>query len=116
MDDLKSILAHNEGKLPDDMLIAYLEGVLPPEQQHEIEKWLSEEGMESDAIEGLKTLPHADTLHTVNRLNNRLKKELAHRKRSRRYIKEGPWSYLAVVVILLLVVLAYIVLRMVAKR
>ena len=116
MDDLKHILAQNEGKLPDDMLLAYIEGALPPEQQHEIEMWLGQEGMESDAIEGLRSLSPAETRNTVTRLNHRLKKAITVRKRSRRYIKEGPWSYLAVIVILLLVVLAYIVLRMVVKK
>lgn len=116
MNDLKHILAQNEGKLPDDMLLAYIEGTLPPEQQHEIEAWLGQEGMESDAIEGLRSLSPDETRNATARLNHKLKKALTNRKRGRKYIKEGPWSYLAVIVILLLVVLAYIVLRMVVKK
>jgi anti-sigma factor RsiW len=115
MDNIKDILANNEGKLPEEMLLAYLEGKLPPEQQYEVEQWLSEEGMESDAVDGLQQLPHNDTRRTVDRLNHRLK-DLTDKKRKRRYIKENPWAWLAITVILLLVVLAYLVIRMAVKK
>jgi len=116
MDDIKNILAHNDGKLPEDMLLAYLEGALPAEQQHEVEQWLGEEGMESDAIEGLKTISPHDAKHAVSRLNHRLRKQLAGRKSRRKYIKETPLSWLAIVIILLLVALGYIIVRMAVKR
>ena len=62
MSELDDILKNgNKGKLPEEMLMAYLEGRLNPEQQREVEAWLAAEGMESDGVDGLKELPAAET-------------------------------------------------------
>lgn len=116
MSDLKDILQDGMGKLPEDKLLAYLEGRLSPEEQHEVEQWLGDEGMESDAVEGLKNMQPAETRDTIDRINHALRKQLMPKKRKRRQIKDNPWAVQAVVIILLLIILAYIVIRIATKK
>lgn len=113
MSELDDILNNdNKGKLPEELLQAYLEGRLSPEQQREVETWLSEEGMESDAVEGLKELPARDTKQLVDRLNYNLHHELAKKKRRHSTIKDNQWAWLAILVVLMLCVLGFVVIKM----
>ena len=112
MSEAKDIWSNNEGRLPEDRLMAYLEGKLSPEEQHEVERWLAEEGMESDALEGLKTLEPGETKKIAHRLNYNLRNELAGKKRRSKQIADNQWSWLAVLIILLLAVAAYMVIRL----
>jgi anti-sigma factor RsiW len=98
-------------KLSEDKLMAYLEGKLPPSEQHNVEQWLSEEGMESDALEGLRSLRPEDTLHAVDRLKHGLRKKLTGKRHKRKALITNPVTFVAIVVILLLAAIAYIVLR-----
>ncbi|MBS1687392.1 MAG: hypothetical protein JSS96_01605 [Bacteroidetes bacterium] len=116
MNDLNDILREDKGKLPEDKLLAYLEGRLSPEEQHEVEQWLGKEGMEGDALEGLKSIPLGETKDAVDRINHELRKQLIPKKRKRRQIKDNPWAVQAVVIILLLIILAYIVIRIAIKK
>lgn len=102
-----------KGKLPEDKLLAYLEGRLSPEEQHEVEAWMAEEGMSTDALDGLQELPAAETRDIVNRLNHNLRTELTTKDRRRtKAIKDNPIAWLAVLIILILCIAAYIVLRL----
>ena len=113
MTDFKDILSNNKGKLPEEKLLAYLEGRLSPGEQHEVEQWLAEEGMESDALEGLKNLQPTETKDAVSHINNRLIKALLDKRhKRRRQIVNNPWSWLAIFIILVLIVLAYMIIRM----
>jgi anti-sigma factor RsiW len=106
-----------KGRLPEEQLMAYLEGRLSPGEQQEVEAWLAEEGMESDALEGLQELSASETRKTVSRLNQQLQHQLAGQKRSRgRYFRDDKWGWLAVIIVLLLVVLAYVVIRAIVQR
>ena len=118
MSDLKDILGNDpQGKLPEDKLMAYLEGRLSAEEQREVESLLSQEGFESDAVEGLKSINTADTKAAVDQLNHNLRKELLSRRpKRRRQIKDNPWALLAIGLTLLLVILAYFVIKMVIKQ
>src|SRR5690606_16756437 len=53
MKELKDIWQEEEGsgRLLEEQLLSYLEGRLPPEAQHEVERFLADEGLESDALE-----------------------------------------------------------------
>lgn len=116
MSELKDIWQDNKGKLPEDKLMAYLEGRLTPEEQHEVEQWLTEEGMESDAMDGLKELQPTEAKFVTDRLNHTLKKQLLPQKRKRREIKNLGGTIQAVVIILLLIILAYIIIRLAVKK
>lgn len=116
MSELDDIwMNEHKGRLPEDMLMAYLEGRLTPEQQHEVEAWLAEEGMEGDAVEGLKELPAAETKQLVTRLNQNLHHQLAKKKRKHKPIINNQWAWLAVLIVLLLCILGYILIRAIPK-
>lgn len=117
MDELNNILSDDHGKLPEDKLMAYLEGKLSAAEQHEVEAWLAEEGMESDALEGLQQLAPTEARQTTARLNNELRKMINGKKqRRKKQIRHTPWSWVAIIIVLLLVILAYVVLRLSAKQ
>lgn len=97
----------------DDKLAAYLEGRLSAAEQHEVEEWMNDEGMESDAIEGLKTLQTAEIKHSVSRINTQLNSNLAKNKRKRRQPKPNQVTWIAILIILLLVVVAYLVIKLI---
>ena len=115
MSDKDDILSFDRGKgnnkLSEEKLMAYFEGKLSPAEQHEVEQWLADEGMESDAMEGLRNIKPEETRRAVNRLNHQLRKTIVSKKRGRRPLKQDQFTWVAVVIILLLVVLAYIVIR-----
>jgi ferric-dicitrate binding protein FerR (iron transport regulator) len=115
MSDPNDILSFDRGKgnnkLSEDKLMAYLEGKLSPAEHHEVEQWLAEEGMESDALEGLRALQPTETKHSVNRLNHNLRKTLLHKKRKRRPLKTDHIAWIAILIILLLIVVGYLVIR-----
>lgn len=112
MSEQSNIWNHGQNKLTEDMLQAYFEGKLSAEQQHEVEMWLSEAGMEADALEGLQTLPSNETRDIAGKLNKELQQQLRKKPRRRtKAIKENYWGWVAIAVILLLCVLAYVVLH-----
>lgn len=116
MAELNDILDNGKGKLPEDKLMAYLQGKLSPEEQHEVEAWLAEEGMEADALEGLKELPVSETGNLVNKLNYQLRTELKKKARRRHTpIAENKWTWLAIIIILLLSIAGYAILRLSTK-
>jgi hypothetical protein len=98
-------------KLSEEQLMQYLDGKLPADAQHEVEQWLADEGMESDALEGLRTIKPEDTRHAVNKLNHSLRKTLLHKKHRRRPLKADYLTWIALAIILMLAVVAYIVIR-----
>lgn len=103
--------AAGKPELSESKLMAYLEGRLSAEEQHEVEQWLTEEGMESDAIEGLKALPAEDTRQSVGRLNMNLRKAVRKKKERRTKLKTDQLTWTAIIIVLLLVVIAYIIVR-----
>jgi|GEM_PF-577626 len=108
MSEQGNIWNHGQNKLTEDMLQAYFEGKLSAEQQHEVEMWLSEAGMEADALEGLQTLPSNETRDITGKLNKELQQQLRKKTRRRtKAIKENYWGWVAIIVILLLCILAY---------
>ena len=67
-----------------------------------------------DAVEGLQAIKdkqHID--YMVEMLNRDLKKKLARKKqrREKMRIKDQPWLYVSLVIVILLIVIAYIVIR-----
>src|SRR4051812_9370208 len=98
MSDPNHILPHGSGnsrreQLSDDKLMAWMEGRLSPEEQHQVEQWLAEEGMESDALEGLHELKPDETKHTVDKLNHQLRKAIVNKKRKRRPLRTEQFTW-----------------------
>ncbi len=97
--------------LSQDKMMLYLKGKLSATEQHDIELWLDEQSMEADAIEGLKTIETNEAQTTINKLNKRLKKSLRKTKRGRRTINADKFNLIAIATVLLLIILAYIVIK-----
>ncbi len=116
MSRLNDILKKNEGRLPDDILMPYVQGKLSPEEQHEIELFLAEDGPESDAVEGLKDYSERELSETVRKVNSRLAQSLNKPKRRTQSIKKTPWGITGILLILLLCLAAYMVIYFLTKK
>lgn len=103
----------NISHIPEDKLMAYLEGKLAPDEQREIEALLEDEGMESDALEGLQELQSNETRLLAQKINYKLQNDLRKSRRTRRnHFADNKWSWIAVLVILLLVVLGFVLIKL----
>lgn len=99
--------------LPEEKLMAYLEGSLSPSEQREVEKWLANEGMESDALEGLNMLNPTETRVTVGKLNHKLRKTLLSKGQRRKPLKTEYITWAAIIFVILLIISVYIIIRMI---
>lgn len=115
MSGVNEIWNPGNSHLTEEQLMAYLEGKLSAEQQRQIEYLLSEEGMDSDAIEGLKELAPENTAHSVQKLNKQLRSLTHKRKRRTGTLTDYKWTWLAIFIVLLLCVLGYAVLQEIGK-
>jgi hypothetical protein len=112
--DLLNILPDNNNGMDDRKLMDYLEGKLSVEEKYEVEKWMADNDMGSDAVEGLQHIKNKKDLQQyVDQLNKNLLAQLQKRKQHRlkMRLKEYPWIYFTVVLILLLCIIGYFVLR-----
>ncbi|MBS1741356.1 MAG: hypothetical protein JSS64_02645 [Bacteroidetes bacterium] len=98
------------------MLEDYLAGILSFPESREVELWLAREGMESDAIDGLAKIPPTEIDSSVQRINAQLRNQVRKGNRQRRRkIHSQRWVWLAMVVIISLVVLAYFLIFILQK-
>jgi uncharacterized membrane protein YvbJ len=96
----------------------YISGKLSGKDKHEVEQWMIDNNFESEALEGLQMIEDKKDLELyVSQLNKELNKYLQKKKqrRDRKKIKQIPWSYLAIVVVLLLIIIAYVVIQKIPK-
>jgi len=113
-DDLLKILSNNNKDIDQQRLMDYLQGKLSPEESHEVEKMMAENDLVGDAMEGLQDIPNKRDIQTyVEQLNRGLQKSLTKKRqrRKKRRLKEGPWGYVAIIVIVMLCIAAYYVVR-----
>ena len=112
MSGLNDILNNGKSMISQEQLIAYLEGRLSAEEQHDVELWLAEEGMESDALEGPRDLSAEETKRAIFKLNYNLRNQLSGRKNKRREpLDQNVLAWVAVIVILVLCVVGYVVFK-----
>ena len=114
MSEARDIWSNNEGRLPEDKLMAYLEGKLSAEEQHELEKNTMDDVFKSDALEGLQDFQNKTHLASlVEQLNQDLKKKTAKKKKwvHRREIKLQPWLLITILLILAIAVISYFIIR-----
>lgn len=116
--DLLNILSNSNKDIDNQKLMDYISGKLAGKDKHEVEQWMIDNNFESEALEGLQMVKDEKDLELyVNQLNKELQKYLQQKKqrRDRKKIKEIPWSYLAIVVVLLLIIIAYVVIQKIPK-
>jgi anti-sigma factor RsiW len=113
--NLLDILSNSNKEIDNQKIMDYLSGRLPESERNEVERWLAEESdLGEDALEGIASLPGEQSIRkNVEALNSGLKNALRKKRKPKRknYFRDRPWSYLAVIVLLFLAVLAYWVIR-----
>ena len=113
--DLLKILNGEGNHFDNQKLIDYVNGKLSEEEKHDVEKWMAGNNMINEAIEGLQHIKEKKDLPLyVEQLKKDLHEHLQKQKeqRTRRKLKEYPWIYFAVILILLLCIIGFFVLRM----
>jgi anti-sigma factor RsiW len=113
-DDLLKILSNsNKEDINHQQLMDYLEGKLSAGESHEVEKMMADNELLNDAMEGLQGMRERDIQTYVEQLNRGLQKSLTKKRqrREKRKLKEGPWGYVAIIVIIMLCIAAYYVVK-----
>lgn len=113
-DNLKDILSNLSTDIDQETLLLYLQDKLPEEKKHEVEKQLLDNDFADDALEGLKEIKDKQQIsYMVEMLNRDLKKKTEKKKqlREKLKIKDQPWLYISILILLLLIVLSYFILH-----
>jgi hypothetical protein len=116
--DLLNILSNSNKDIDNQKLMDYISGKLSGKDKHEVEQWIVDNNFENEAIDGLQSVKDKKDLDAyVIQLNKELNQYLQQKKqrRDRKKIKEIPWSYLAIVIVLLLMIIAYFVIQKIPK-
>ena len=113
-DNLKNILSHLTTEIDQETLLLYLQGKLPAEKKHEVEKTLVENDFANDALEGLQQIRDKQRIaYTVEMLNRELKKK-TERKKQRRLklqLKDQSWLYIVIFIFIILIILSYMIIQ-----
>lgn len=113
-DNLKDILSHLSSEVDQETLLKYLNGQLSEEQKHDLEKKMMSNDFTDDALEGLEKIRDKEKIAPlVKQLNIDLQKKLQKKKHriERLRFKDQPWTYIAILIILILIVISYIVIH-----
>jgi len=108
----KDILSHLSTTIDQETLLLYLQGRLSGDKKHEVEKLLLDESFEEEALEGLAAIRDKEQIQfMVEKLNRDLKKKVQQKKtrREKMKIKDQPWLFISILILILLIVLSYIV-------
>ena len=115
-ENYKDILSNLSTSVDQETLLLYLQGKLSEEKKHDVEKQLLQNEFDDEALDGLQAFKDKEQLqYMVEMLNRDLKKKTEKKKRRREKmnIKDQPWLYASLLIIILLIVLSYIfILRM----
>ena len=113
-DDLLNILSNSNKDIDNQKLMDYLSDKLSAEDKHAIEKEMIDSDFMNDAVEGLESFKkQTDINEYANQLNKNLRKKLETKKlkRNKRKIKDMPWFYYAIILILILVIAGFLILK-----
>ena len=118
-DKLKNILSHLTTEIDQETLLLYLQGKLPAEKKHEVEKTLVENDFANDALEGLQQIRDKQRIaYTVEMLNRELKKK-TERKKQRRLklqLKDQSWLYVVIFIFIILIILSYMIIQRMTQQ
>jgi anti-sigma factor RsiW len=112
--DLLNILSNSNKDIDNQQLMDYLSGKLSGDELHEVERSMAGDEFLNDAVEGLQQMKNKKDMQAyVDQLNAAMQKSLEKKKnrRLRRRLKDEPWTYLAIILVLVLCILAYVVIR-----
>lgn len=114
MENYKDILSNLSTSVDQETLLLYLQGKLSEEKKHEVEKQLLQSEFEEDALDGLQEIKDKEQLqYMVEMLNRDLKKKTEKKKRRREKmnIKDQPWLYASILILIIILALSYIYIR-----
>jgi hypothetical protein len=112
--DLLNILSNSNKDIDNQKLMDYLSGKLSDQEKHEVEMWMVDNDFENEALEGLQQMDSNKKLEGyVDQLNKELHHYIKDKKtrREKRKIDTSFWSYVAIAFILIIVVLAYVIIK-----
>ena len=105
-------------QIDEDRLLAYLEGKLPPQEQHALEEILEADPFLNDAVEGLAEIKDKDQIRDIAaQINAQLKRQIQNRRKQRRTRAKlsEHWGGIFVLVLLLLILLSWLVMKAMMK-
>ena len=119
--DLLNILANSNKDIDNQQLMDYLSGKLSGEDLHELERSMAGDEFLNDAVEGLQQVRNPRNMQAyVEELNAAMQKSLEKKKnrreRLRSRLKDEPWTYLAIILVVALCIVAYVVIRQVLHK
>jgi hypothetical protein len=112
--DLLNIFSRNVDTIDTQKLTDYLTGKLSDKERDDLEKQLVGNDFENEAIEGLQNIKNKNSIPgSVEQINALLVKQLQKKKKrkEKRRLKEYPWVYLTIIILLTLCVLGYLITR-----
>jgi len=113
-ENYKDILSNLSTDVDQATLLLYLQGKLSEEKKNEVEKKLIQNEFDDDALEGLQEIKDKQQIqYMVEMLNRDLKKKTEKKKKMREKmkIKDQPWLYISMLILILLIVISYIVIH-----
>ena len=113
-DELKDILSNQEKDIEQEKVLQYLNRNMSDEEQYMFEKQMNDDEFMNDAVEGLAALENKNEIAgLVQQMNSGLKKQLEKKKsrKEKRKLKEQPWTYYSIILVLLLILVAYLVVK-----
>jgi hypothetical protein len=108
--DLLKILSHSNKDIDNQQLMDYIAGKLTAEEKHEVEKWMADSQFMNDAVEGLQSVKNKENINElVEQMNQDLQKKLEKKRlrKQKRKLKEQPWIYYAIVLVIFLIVMTW---------
>ncbi|MEP6615820.1 MAG: hypothetical protein ABJA57_04545 [Ginsengibacter sp.] len=114
MNDLSKIFSGSNKDLDNQKLIDYLNGNLTEDEKHELESQIADSELLNDAVEGLEHFKNSvDIGAVVGQLNANLRAQIEKKNlhKKNRAIKNQPWVYLAIIVILSIIIICFIVIK-----
>jgi len=112
--ELINILSNSNKDIDNQKLMDYLSDKLSGRDKHEVEKLMADSDLVNDAVEGLQQIENKKRLSSfVDQLNADLHKQLKKKalRKQKRKLRDQPWLYLAIIIILLLAVIGFLVIR-----
>ena len=113
-EDLLNILSDSNKDIDNQKLMDYISGKLSKQEAHELEKEMADNELMNDAVEGLRSIKDQHAIQSyVEQLNKNLHTQLQHKKakRQKRRLRDQPFVYIAIVLVLALIVITYMVIH-----
>ena len=111
-DELLNILSHSNKDIDNQKLIDYLSNKMSDKEKHDFEMQMADSDLLNDAAEGLALVKDQDKLQAfTDKLNADLRKrlEIKKKRRLKRTLKDQPWIYFTIVILLLLLVICFVI-------